>query len=191
MVQPDWDTLAAVHEHFAAIASTLVSEGDEVSPQVFLLGVTGAPPFRMAPLPPAAMATFFGEPSGRDTLANFLRQAFQEGSQLRAMLTRDLGFEPNVIVQVNEAWVASPKDAAEAKELEQGNLRVSERDDKKEALLIVLHLQDYSIPCFHLISPGPPRSCALSPFPDPSMLDSFGGKLAMQDAPGRGKRSSH
>lgn len=182
MQLPDWSVLESLHNHFAAVAVHMVNEGQEVSPQLFFLGLeAGMPPFVMAAVPPSLTHQFFRDDSGKNMLAQFLRHVFLPESELRASLAKELGFSPVVVVQISEAWMAKMKEGDDFKGYHSGQKRVSERTDRQEVVLVTLHLEHFSIPVMHPIEFGPPRQCKLASFPEKSAVPQYGGRLSMQE----------
>lgn len=179
---PDWSLLESLHKHFASVAANMVNNGQEVSPQLFLIGLQqGKPPFAMAAVPAEMTNQFFRDDKGKDALAQFLRQSLMPASNFREALTKELGFGPDVVVQISEAWMASLSEGEDFSSVRKGQQRVSERADRKEVLLVTLHMEHFSIPVMHPIESGPPRHCELTEFPDKHALGQFGGRLAMQE----------
>ncbi len=179
----EWGALERVQEHFADIAISICNAGDEVSPQLFVVRANSqGRVVKMVSLAPQTVEVFFGNDAGKDAFGPFVKELLTEGSVIRTKFVKELGFEPNVFVQVNEAWAAAPSELEEYADGRINGLTPSQHPNREEILMVTLHLPAMSIPVLHRIVDKPKRHAVKGVFPSQAEARNFAGRLTMQDA---------
>ena len=175
-----WDVLQKLHDQFAAIAIAIFNNGEEVAPQLFLLRPDSTGQGAMAALPPEMMRQFFGAEGGKDQLARLLESVLTEGHPLRQQVKEAAGFEPTVLVQVNEAWALLEPQEEDLEKLAAGGT-LAKHPQRREVVLVALHTRFGSFPTYHLVEDKPHRHCVQGPMQRSDEL-AFKGRFSMQEA---------
>ena len=89
---------------------------------------------RSQPLDPRMTHEFMSTRQGRERLGQFLRSVLTAGTPERQSISRAIGFEPDVIVHMDEAWAARTHDMQEAT-----NITPSQHQDRQEVVMIAIH----------------------------------------------------
>lgn len=148
------DALQAIHDHIVQAPRAVLMAGAEVAPQLFILKATVDGKIeKMYRMPDRLAGRFFRDDASKNTFAGFLREMFTPGSPGRKVFQDAHKYTPNVVVQVNEAWVLRRDKFNPGDPLP----RPSESPDREEVLLISIHTRDYSLPVVHKILAGPRR----------------------------------
>jgi hypothetical protein len=178
-----WKSLKEVHDHFAKTAARLFDSSGSVSPQLFVLFFKNGS-FQVTALPPEMVISFFNDEEGKDQFAIMLRAMFSPNHPMRESFMEATGNYPEILVQINEAWMA-----------EGPNLNPdespSESANRKEVLFVALHTEVGTIPVFHPVVDKPTRHCELSAFPEQTSQMAYGGRFVMQDAEDTDPKTKH
>lgn len=175
-----WSTLRALHDHFATIALHLFDQEGEVHPQVFVVEISNEQsPLKVLALPPELLRPMFSEEAAKDALASFMREALKESSALHKGIAHQFGCRPDVIVQINEAWLSRLKEGAEHEKFITGQKTPSEDPLREEVVVVTLHTAMGSVPCLHSVVNEPTRHCRRSEFPDKGQSWQAGGRFVL------------
>lgn len=190
---PDWDALKRIHDHFATHAATFVHSGAEVNPQLFLLrSDDSGKVVNMGFLDPETMHHFFRDEAGKEAFAEFLKLIFTHDSEVRLAFSQAQGFEPNLAVQVNEAWAVVPSERSQADDSGTvDGLRPSKHPDRRECLLVTVHTRLFSVPVMHAIEDKPARHVVPGVWPEEALVALYRGRFAMQEMLGPEQGSRH
>lgn len=185
---PSWAALKAVHDHFMRVTFDICARGEEIAPQLFVVRANSQGRIvKMLVLPPDVIGRFMSSDRSKDVFSEFLADLLTPGTPLREEILERMGTEPNLLVQVNEAWVST----LNSEEAPQGTVRPSKDPNRKEAIVVTLHTPLMSIPVMHPIVDQPKRHATAGPFPAPEELQRTGGRFAMQEVLGARTATKH
>lgn len=122
----------------------------------------------------------FSSGGSKDAFAGVLRELTTPGSDLRKAAAAMGAVIPDIVVQINEAWVAHetrPKGVRTSDFLKQQRTPPSERPDRGEVILIVLHTTGFSTMGMCAISDTPTRHAAISVTPEETAV--MTGRMSM------------
>lgn len=176
-----WESLKKIHDHFASVAIKCCDEGQEVAPQLFLVDALDSGEVRnMAVFPPEMVAFFFENGvRGKDMFAQLLHDLLKPGHPTQEKTREQLGFTPRLLVHVCEAWASVGKSL---EDMEGNYVPPSQDPQRKECILVTLHMAGTSIPTMHVIETEPKRHAVKGEFPSPDTIPLFSGRLSMQDS---------
>jgi len=172
----DWNALRAVHDHFRDVGFLCVAEG-EAYPQFFAVQANAEGRITHLGAMPQIIE-FMADEAGKEKFARMLPQLVGDTPMHRS-LSEAMGFEPNVFVQVAEAWVGY-----ELKDGETYDVPPCDQPNRREALVVILHTQASSVVVPHMIETQPTRHAVAHPFPQPGGPESWSGRFTMQQALG-------
>lgn len=179
MNQPElsWSALEAVHDVFYLAAAAICEHGEVVHPQLIALQVNKRGGIeQLTPIPGSVIGLFFKDEQHKQAFARILHDVVHD-TPFRKGLVELLGWEPNLFVQINEAWTIQRK-SSEMPETRQP----SQCEDRHEAIIIILHLDNQSVIVAHKIENEPKRHAIKSKFPDPLDVAGMSGRFMVQDA---------
>lgn len=173
--------LKALHDQIAERAIADFNKTGKIAPTLVLFQLEED--FRVhsvMPLPDALTASFFSGPAGKNVLSQVLRDIFTDGGAVRERMIAD-GFRPDLAVQVNEAWVRRTNSLDEAQQRMSSKESLAHDPQRSEAVVILMHTAEATLPVMHPISETPKRHCSMGEFPTESLAKMFSGRFAMQD----------
>lgn len=139
MSTPDHIDFTALHDQFSQITiKNFNKDGQVYSNAMFIklaepvVGV--AKPVRIEPMDSRQVHEFMSSQEGRDRFSMFLREVLTEGSPVRESVARSLGFAPDALVHVDEAWTAKPRTGEDPM-----SVVPSQRSDRQEVVMIAIH----------------------------------------------------
>lgn len=184
----NWAALKAVHDHFMRVAFDICARGEEIAPQLFVVRANSqGRVVKLLALPPGLMGRFMDSDRGKDAFSEFLADLLTEGTALREEILGQMGNEPNLLVQINEAWMSTlGKDQSP-----EGSIRPSRDPNRQEIIVITLHTPERSIPVMHRIVDKPKRHAERGEFPSPEDLTHTGGRFAMHEVLGARTATKH
>lgn len=137
--EPEALDFGPIHDFFAQQCVQNFKTAGTVYSNIYFLEL--ARPIKRQPMPRAAQPMdprltheFMATPAGRGRLTAFLRDALTAGTPVRASLRQTLGFEPDVIVHVDEAWETQAATMEEAQAV-----RPSAHPQRREVVMISIH----------------------------------------------------
>ncbi len=131
-------------------------------------------------LPDEMVSTFFANPAGKEVLSQMLKAVFTEGHPVREKMVAG-GFRPDLAIQVNESWVRATTSLDKAQAMLNSSESLSKDPERAEALVILLHTADATLPVMHPISNTPTRHCSMGEFPSEMASRMSTGRFMMQD----------
>jgi hypothetical protein len=151
-----WAGIKALHDRALEAAQEVVgTTGEEADPQLTICKVK--PDGELISsyiLPPHITKMFFERGlAGKNAFAMVLHDMFVEDSETRTKFVAANHFEPNAMVQVNEAWATSHSRDVNLREVPVP----SEDPNKREVLLISVHTPTQTVPVLHNIAQNPRR----------------------------------
>lgn len=151
---PTRDCLKSVYEHSVKFCQDVLTQTDAIQPQViFFTSAPGAStPSEMAMMDGKSAGRFFEDADTKAKLMAFLNAVFDPSSPSHAQVKAALGFTPNLVAVVSEAWIteaalSSPpekKSRVSSKDIQAaidalGGLPVRDMPSRKEAVIIQMH----------------------------------------------------
>lgn len=167
----NWVALEAVQDWFRKVAFDIVADGEEVHPMLFAVHASDDGQVLKYGIAPGFEPELFSSEHGKNVFAQMLPHLVND-TPIRRLFSGVLGFTPNVFVQINEVWTALGVDPDKR--------LPSERDDRREGVLIALHLADLTIPTMHMIEDKPTRHAVKAPFPKPEDMPNYTGRMVLQ-----------
>lgn len=166
-----------IYDHFSKMAITKFNAEGEVPPALIMVkfkegGESNGDVLKMGVVAPEMTEEFFSGEEGKDKLAHFIRESLTEGEELRAVLEKEAQFAPDAIIQISEAWVATAKNEEDI-----GTTPPSQRANRKEALLVLIHHRwGGTIAGMHTIEDEPTRHATFQELDQKMVIT---GRMAM------------
>lgn len=153
---PTRDCLKSVYEQSAGFCQQVLTQSQEIQPQViFLASAPGASsPNEMSAMDGETAGRFFENEKTKAMLMTFLQAVFDPSSPEHAAVKSAMGFAPNLVAVVSEAWMAEADPSVIPESIEKnkigskafraainamGGVPVSELPNRKEVVIIQLH----------------------------------------------------
>lgn len=167
----------------SGIAVGFFNQGGSTAAQVLLLKLDDEVGIeRLAALSPESVQVGMADDAGKEALGELIRDMLTTGHPVRGSILDQVRFAPDMVVQVSEAWVLHT-DISGAEKVERGEMRVSASPDRKEVVLVTMHMHGRTELVMHPIVETPTRHCKLAAFPDQSeMTGEFWGRFSMRGA---------
>jgi hypothetical protein len=150
-----WTGIKALHDRALEAAQEVVAMGEEADPQLIIC--KAKPDGELLGsyiLPPYLTKAFFERGlAGKNAFAMVLHDMLVEDSETRTKFVAAMKFEPNALVQVNEAWATSHARDANLREVP----APSEDPNRREVLMISVHTPTQTVPVLHNIAQNPRR----------------------------------
>jgi hypothetical protein len=166
-----------IYDHFSKMAIEKFNTEGSVPPLLVMVkfkegGESTGDVHKMGVVAPETTEEFFSGEEGKDKLSMFIRESLTEGEAFRAVLEKEAQFAPDAILQISEAWVAT---AANAEDI--GTTPPSQRANRKEALLVVIHHRwGGSVAGMHTIEDEPTRHATFQELDQKMVIT---GRMAM------------
>jgi hypothetical protein len=179
-----WDALETIHEAVLGPVSQACAMG-EISPRLLALSLSAAGEVeRTYELPERLLQVFFGGEEGKQMFSAFLRDVFAPDGRLRTNVPEIC---PDVLVQVNEAWMVEHGSAQDL------DVQPSKHPNRIECLMISLHTEHGTVMVMHPILSKPERHVDRRPFPQrgADSLKNCQGRLTVQGSVGSYERPVH
>jgi len=176
--QLPWSALKAVHNHFANVAFDICASSDEVPPALLAVKAdeTGEVS-QMAPIEAGTLHTYFRNEAGKERFAQLLKGLLTEESEQHRRFVAFAGFSPDLLVQVNEAWMTpAHQGAAPGK-----SGRASKSSQRKEVIAISLHTRHGTVAVCHEIAAKPTRHAVPADFPAAEKAGKVSGLFSVGD----------
>ena len=163
---------------FGTIAAGIINDQhQEVEAQLFLVQLDDKPgrlSDAMA-IDPRLINEFQRSGKGKDIMMEFIRQLLTPGNTLHDMVRIQANVRPDIAVHISEVWLAHIYDLDDPRV----SIPASQREDKRESLMISVHVPDYTYLGHSLIEgKGAKRRVTLVPL-DVKHITA-GGRLTMQ-----------
>ena len=133
------EQLATVYEYFAKKAVELFNTEGSVTPQFFMVGLgtsAAAPIISLSAVDPRMVQSLLSSSKGKDMVKPLLRMLLNDDSPFRTMMKKKNLALPDVVVQINEAWMTTPERSPGWKEFE-GSLE--NLPGRQEAIVVAVH----------------------------------------------------
>lgn len=133
------EQLAPVYEYFAKKAVELFNTEGSVTPQFFMVGLgtsPAAPILSLSAVDPRMVQSLLSSSKDKDMVKPLLRMLLNDDSPLRTMMKKKNLALPDVVVQINEAWMATPERSPGWEEFE-GSLE--NLPGRQEAIVVAVH----------------------------------------------------
>lgn len=172
-----WSSLKAIHDQFAAVAFDLCVKTSEVPPTLIALKSDASGNVtRLVPIAAGDLHTYYGNDAGKDRIARLLKGLLTENTDEHRRFIACTGFSPDLLVQVNEAWLTPFQQNKDP-----GNSCLPTKGiHRKEVIAIILHTRQGTVAAFHEIVSKPTRHAVPSEFPKPEDAPKVTGRFSMQ-----------
>ncbi len=173
------ETLAPVYRHFAHIAVDIFNREGEVSPQFFMvtLDTSKASNIKsMSAVDPRMVQSLMTNGRTKDLVKPLLKMLLDAESPFRKMLKNRKVDLPDVVVQVNEAWMAT-SDVVPGGTEYAGSLQ--DLPGRKETLIVVVHTRYQSLMGMCPIEDTPKRHAEFRDVEKDGMM--MGGRMSMNE----------
>jgi hypothetical protein len=175
-----WNALKALHDHFANVAFDICASGQEVPPALIAVEATATGEItQMAGVNTGTLHTYLRNETGKDSLARLLRGLLTDNTDVRRRFAASTGFAPDLLVQVNEAWMATAPAGSEPSTCG----RPSQNRHRKEVVAICLHSRQGTVVVCHEIVKRPRRHAVPAEFPPSAAAHQVSGRFCVQDVP--------
>lgn len=139
------EVLAPVYRHFAHIAVDIFNREGEVSPQFFMVTLDTSKPSNiksMNAVDPAMVQALMTNGRTKDLVKPLLKMLLDGESPFRKMLKNRKVDLPDLVIQVNEAWMAT-SDVVPGGTEYSGSLK--DLPGRKETIIVVVHTRYQSL----------------------------------------------
>lgn len=169
----EWAALEAVHEYFRRQAFAIVAVEEHVPMLFGVLADASGHVQRASTM--LGFEELMRDEAGKRRLAQLLPRLVLPDFPTHHEVARALGFEPNVWVQICEAWIA--------RQIEGDPRPAGDRPDRAEVLMISLHTGAGTTVAVHPIEQTPTRHAVQTPFPKPGDVTCWSGRFTIQGEP--------
>jgi hypothetical protein len=174
-----WSALKAVHDHFATVAFDICATSDEVPHTLMAVKADASGEVtHMAPVAAGSLHTYFRNDAGKDRFARLLKGLLNDSSEEHRHFVAFAGFSPDLLVQVNEAWMTAATPGTKP-----GTAgRSSKSPPRKEVIAISMHTRQGTVAVCHEIATKPKRHAVPAEFPTPEVAPLVSGRFSTEGA---------
>jgi hypothetical protein len=170
--------MKGVHDHFATVAFSICASSDEVPHTLMAVKLdASAEVTHMVPVAAGTLHTYFLNEAGKERFARLLKGLLTDDSAEHHRFVAFAGFSPDLLVQVNEAWVTPVKRGTAP-----GKAGLpSKTGHREEVIAISLHTRRGTVAVCHKIAAKPTRHAVPVDFPAADEAPEVSGRFGVGD----------